>query len=63
VFSQAPWEPHHGNIAEPTDGTPAYLESSSSMRIPPYEGHEFELLGTIQAGALPRIGAMLRKPR
>ena len=45
------------------DGALAYLESSNPRNIPLYERHGFELLGTIQAGASPKLFPMLRKPR
>jgi ribosomal protein S18 acetylase RimI-like enzyme len=41
----------------------AYLESSNPKNIPLYEGHGFELLGTIQVGTSPSIFPMLRRPR
>ncbi len=45
------------------DSKLAYLESSNSRNIPFYERHGFEVLGTIQAGTLPPLFPMCRKPR
>jgi L-amino acid N-acyltransferase YncA len=41
----------------------AYLESSNPATISFYEQHGFELLGTIQEGALLSIFPILRYPR
>jgi ribosomal protein S18 acetylase RimI-like enzyme len=45
------------------EGKLAYLESSSPRSIPLYQGHGFELLGTIQVGSSPPLFPMLRKAR
>jgi GNAT superfamily N-acetyltransferase len=46
-----------------SDDKLAYLESSSPKNLPLYKRHEFELLGTIQAGSSPMLFPMLRRPR
>ncbi len=43
--------------------SPAYLESSNPRNIPLYKRHGFEVLGTIQVGASPRIVPMSRAAR
>ena len=45
------------------DGKLAYLESTNPKNLPFYERHGFDLLGTIQVGAVPPIFPMLRRPR
>jgi ribosomal protein S18 acetylase RimI-like enzyme len=49
---------------EPCDrnGQAAYLESTNPMNLPFYERHGFDLLGTIQVGAVPPVYPMLRRP-
>jgi ribosomal protein S18 acetylase RimI-like enzyme len=53
------------NILQECDRSqiPAYLESSNPSNIPFYERHGFEIIGTIQAGASPRMFPMIRYPQ
>lgn len=53
----------HALIQCDRDSKLAYLESTSPRSVPFYKRHGFEVLGTIQAGTLPPIFPMLRRPR
>jgi ribosomal protein S18 acetylase RimI-like enzyme len=53
----------HALLSCDRDNMSAYLESTNPKNIPLYKRYGFELLGTIQVGASPRIFPMLRKPR
>jgi GNAT superfamily N-acetyltransferase len=53
----------HALIQCDRDRKLVYLESSNPKNIHLYEGHGFELLGTIQVGTSPSIFPMLRRPR
>jgi hypothetical protein len=44
------------------DGLPAYLEATSPRSRNLYSRHGFNVVGVIEAGSSPPLGAMLREP-
>jgi ribosomal protein S18 acetylase RimI-like enzyme len=53
----------HALVQCDRDGKLVYLQSTNPKNISFYERHDFELLGTLQAGTSPSIFPMLRRPQ